>query len=227
MNDLISCRFSHVIIYLYQFQRCRKLCWRLLSFFEGGQFRSASMRIILSKYFATEVGAYSYGTCMVPGAFPKGVRVGRYVSVAAQVKIFLRNHPLQRLSMHPYFYNADLGYLKKDSIESGSLMIGNDVWIGHGAIITPGCDVIGDGAVIGAGSVVTKDVPEFSIVAGNPARVIKYRFKDEAIEIIKEIKWWNQSIDQLNKSFNCFLFDLEHDFDAYQKELNKLRDVDE
>ena len=79
---------------------------------------------------------------------------------------------------------------------NGGIIVGNDVWIGGNAIILSGVK-IGDGAVIGAGSVVTKDVADYEIVAGNPAKHIKYRFKREEIKQLKEIEWWNWSIDKI------------------------------
>jgi hypothetical protein len=95
--------------------------------------------------------------------------------------------------MHPFFYNSDLGWVPKDTITNGSLEIGHDAWIGERVIITPRCRRIGIGAVIGAASVVTKDIPDFAVVVGNPARIIKYRFSKEVCRLIKESLWWERS----------------------------------
>jgi acetyltransferase-like isoleucine patch superfamily enzyme len=100
---------------------------------------------------------------------------------------------MERLSMHPFFYNSVLGTIPSDSIQDRPLTIGHDAWIGANAIITPGCDTIGIGAVVGAGSVVTKSVPDFAIVAGNPAKLIRYRFDAKAQEQILRSNWWNKS----------------------------------
>ncbi|MGI9014862.1 MAG: CatB-related O-acetyltransferase, partial [Phycisphaerales bacterium] len=126
--------------------------------------------------------------------FPAGVTVGRYVSIATNVRAFLRNHPMDRPTTHPFFFNADLGYVKHDTIETGTLDIGHDAWIGAGVIITPGCTRIGIGAVVGAGSVVTRDVPDFAIVAGNPAKQLRYRFSEEAQQVVLALRWWERSI---------------------------------
>ena len=75
-------------------------------------------------------------------------------------------------------------------IERNHLKIGNDVWIGYGTIITANCHFIGNGAVIGAGSVITKDVEPYSIVAGNPAHLIRYRFDTDTIEMLEKSKWF-------------------------------------
>jgi acetyltransferase-like isoleucine patch superfamily enzyme len=166
---------------------------------EGGDLYSSSLRQILEKYHGVKAGAYSYGEGLIPGAFPPGVTIGRYVSIASGVRVFLRNHPLERLSLHPFFYNRRLGFLKEDSIAGGTLEIGHDAWLGERAIITPGCARIGTGAVVGAGAVVTKDVPDFGIVAGNPARLIRYRFPENTREIILASRWWELSVEQVAK----------------------------
>jgi acetyltransferase-like isoleucine patch superfamily enzyme len=175
----------------------RKVILKVATQLEGGRFFSYTLRKILSNRFGVNVGAYSYGPCLVPGAFPSGVSVGRYVSIANGVKILLRNHPISNLSLHPFFYNSGLGYLKKDTIQFGTLEIGHDAWIGENALVTPGCSRIGNGAIVGAGAVVTKDVPDFAIVAGNPAKLIRYRFTPEVITAIHASHWWERTVEEI------------------------------
>ena len=76
-------------------------------------------------------------------------------------------------------------------------MIGNDVWIGQNAVILPGVH-IGDGAIVGANSVVGSDIDPYTIVVGNPARILRKRFDDELIDLILRFKWWNRSIEEIN-----------------------------
>jgi len=104
--------------------------------------------------------------------------------------------------MSPFFYNKEWGGFDVKDIERSSLEIGNDVWVGYNVIITNKCKKIGNGAVIGAGSIVTKDVPAYSIVAGNPAKVIKYRFDEKTIDKIEKSKWWNYTPEQLMEFYN-------------------------
>jgi acetyltransferase-like isoleucine patch superfamily enzyme len=170
---------------------------RLALRLEGGPFRSATARALLRERRGVEVGAYSYGACFRPGVLPSGVTVGRYVSMATQVAVFRRNHPTERLSMHPAFYNADVGPLEHDNLPSAPLVIGHDAWLAHQCVVLPGCTRIGVGAVVGAGAVVTADVPDFAIVTGNPARVRRRRFPDAVCDAVLASRWWELPVEQL------------------------------
>lgn len=193
MSELRHTKLASMLFLAYRSQALRHICLSIVRRLEGGDFYSLTLRRILEHYHGVRVGEYSYGECMIPGVFPAGVTIGRYVSVASGVRVFLRNHPMDRLSMHPFFYNSRLGVLTEDTISSGSLQIGHDVWLGERAIITAGCGRIGIGAVVGAGAVVTKDVPDFSVVAGAPARILRYRFSEETCELIRASRWWELS----------------------------------
>ena len=195
-SELRQSKLGPLIFRAYRSVRLRGICLRILGRLEGGHFYSSTLRQILESYHGVQVGAYSYGECMVPGSWPADVRVGRYVSVAPGVRVFLRNHPYDRLSMHPFFYNSQLGWVAKDTIMSGTLEIGHDAWLGERAIITPGCRRIGIGAVVGAGAVVTKDVPDFAMVGGNPARLIRYRFPEQTRQFILASRWWERSVTE-------------------------------
>jgi acetyltransferase-like isoleucine patch superfamily enzyme len=166
---------------------------------ESGMFWSATAREHLRRYHGVDIGAYSYGECFVPGALPPGTVVGRYVSVAAGVRAFTRNHPMERLSLHPFFYNQRLGIVASDTIASGRLIIDHEAWIGERAIITPGCARIGIGAVVGAGAVVTRDVDDFAVVAGNPAKRIKMRFDEDTARLLLRSRWWDRPLRELRE----------------------------
>jgi virginiamycin A acetyltransferase len=170
---------------------------------------SKTLREIYNIYHGIEVGMYSYGGCFFEEGIRPGTIIGRYCSFANKVYIYNGNHPIRHKSMHPFFYEPFLGYVETEMISRTRQSIGNDVWIGNNAIILPSVSTVGDGAVIGAGSVVTKNVPPFAIVAGNPARIIRYRFTDERIQEIKDSRWWDKEIWELAGELDTFLKPLE------------------
>lgn len=127
--------------------------------------------------------------------------VGKFTSIASAVRINPSNHPWWRPTVHHFTYRpGKFGFqeggeqLDSEVFEwrkEDQVTIGNDVWIGHGVIILPGVKV-GNGSIVGAGSVVTKDVPPWSIVVGNPARVLRPRFEDPTLgERLEAIAWWD------------------------------------
>ncbi len=167
---------------------------------EGGGHFSRTVRRIFSVYHHIEIGMYTSGPCYSAGRLPKGTKIGRYSTIFERtVWAFPANHPMDRISTHAIFYNPQVGYASGEAdIERRGLTIGNDVFIGHNATIVPSVEKIGDGAVIGSGAVVTKNVPDYAIVAGNPAKLIRYRFSEETQLRIKESRWWKKSIDELD-----------------------------
>jgi len=95
-----------------------------------------------------------------------------------------------------------LGYCDRDTLDYTPLAIGSDVWIGHGALILPNVTEVGHGAVVAAGSVVNKNVPSYAVVAGNPARVVRFRFAQEIIESLLASKWWEKDIAEIRSDID-------------------------
>lgn len=170
------------------------------------------MHMILARYHGVRIGDYSYGAILHPFVLPRGSVVGRYCSVGMGLVVRRRDHPLERLSLHPFFYNAALGVLATDTVaqnEDNPLTIGHDVWIGDRVMILSGCRQIGNGAAIAAGSVVTRDVAPYTLVGGVPARPIRTRFDAATIAKIEAAAWWDQPLSEVLRTGSRFLDTLD------------------
>ncbi len=168
---------------------------------------SESFRELLRHYYQVDVGFHSYGPCLRPGRLPEGTRVGNYCSLAPGIQVLRRNHTIDRISQHPFFYNSTLGLVDRGLIQEfadNPLSIGHDVWIGLNVLITAGCKSIGNCAVLAAGSVVTADVPPFAIVGGVPAKLIRWRFTEPLREAVTRSQWWLRPVWDLAEHFPLF-----------------------
>ena len=144
--------------------------------------------------------------------------IGKFCSIAAMTRINPGNHPMHRASQAHFTYRAS-AYFPGESDDAEffewrrvhHVSIGHDVWIGHGAVILPGRSV-GTGAVIAAGAIVTKDVPAYTIVAGNPARMIKRRFSEDIADRLARLAWWDWSHETLRQALPDFRKPAVEDF---------------
>lgn len=148
-------------------------------------------------------------------SFISNASIGKFTSIAHDVHVGLGAHPIDMVSTHGAFYSKNKGFKtfadREYFNEFTPINIGNDVWLGARSIVLNGV-TIGDGAVIAAGAVVTKDVEPYAVVGGVPARLIKYRFEKEIIEKLLTIKWWD--LDPKWLSNNYLLF---HDINKFLK----------
>lgn len=157
-----------------------------------------------SSFYSSTIGRHSF--CGYDCEVYRST-IGAFTSIANGVVLGGARHPMEWVGMSPVFYSGrdsvKVKFSEHPLPQSDNIQIGNDVWIGHSAIVLAGVTV-GDGAVIGAGSVVTKDVPSYAIVAGNPARLIRYRFDEITILQLEKIQWWNFSDEYLSEIGDCF-----------------------
>lgn len=134
----------------------------------------------------------------------QNAEIGRYCSVSWNVTVGAMSHPFESVSTNAFTYRKKFGLCEKDEFLShNKVVIKNDVWIGCNVVIMPGV-TIGDGAVIGAGAVVLKDVQPYEVVAGVPAKRIRFRFSEDTISRLENIKWWDWSDKEIKKNISLF-----------------------
>ena len=153
------------------------------------------------------LGDYSY---VVNDSQITYATIGKFCSIAAMTRINPGNHPMHRATQAHFTYRASTYFPDEtDDAEffawrrSHRVTFGHDVWIGHGAIVLPGRN-IGTGAVVAAGAVVTKDVPPYTIVGGNPAKPIRRRFSEQVSEQLMAMAWWDWTHEQLRTALPDF-----------------------
>ncbi|RAW09975.1 antibiotic acetyltransferase [Paenibacillus taichungensis] len=164
-----------------------------------------------TKINGVEIGKHSYGFfkhCK-PGTLLS--RVGAFCSINETAEIGFINHPTKFITTHPFVYESRYGLIEDEDTQRLSeisknkqIEIGNDVWIGAGVLILPSVK-IGNGVIVGGGAVVTKDIPDYAVVVGVPAKIIKYRFSESEIKILNKIEWWNWSDKKIKQNGKYFL----------------------
>lgn len=186
-----------IFIYRASSTRVQDLLLNLIKRTEGGELYSPTLRRIFREVHGVDIGLYTHGSCFQRWAFDRDTKIGRYGSMASGVRAMNANHRMDFKSTHAFFFNPELRIVAEDHREPIPLNIGNDVWMGHNAIVMPNVQTIGDGAVVAAGAVVNKDIPPYAIVVGNPARVVRFRFSPDVIGALLEEKWWEKPIEKL------------------------------
>lgn len=151
-------------------------------------------------------------------------KIGSFCSFAPGTCV-VWNHPLKYVTTHAFIYSPRHAHeLKKPKFNmkdfNKKTTIGNDVWLGQNVIITNGVN-IGNGVIAAAGSVITKDIPDYAVVAGVPAKIIKYRFKPEQIKKLNSIRWWDWSLKTISERYDDFIdidifIDKYYDFSLYE-----------
>jgi virginiamycin A acetyltransferase len=153
------------------------------------EYQSLALRRYFERTYGIKIGLYTFGA-FDRWRIPPNSTIGRYCSFAHTARLIDANHPMGALSTHPVFYLKDFGVVDEDLAKLQPTIVEDDVWLSHNCTITPGCQRIGRGAVIGAGAVVTTDVPPYAIMVGMPAKLVRYRFPPDIIEAIEATEWW-------------------------------------
>jgi virginiamycin A acetyltransferase len=147
--------------------------------------------------YAARIAPYTY-----PGS-PERLVIGKFVQIAHGVTFITSsaNHPMRGFSTYPFaiFNPETMGAYVDEVAGHGDTVVGNDVWLGYGATVLPGV-TIGDGAIIGAKAVVSRDVPPYAVVAGNPAEVRRMRFDAATVEALLAIRWWGWDIERIERA---------------------------
>jgi virginiamycin A acetyltransferase len=211
---------QELLFRLYRARIWRKFVLAILARYDGGNFRSLCIRRIFMEYHRIEVGLFSYGGCFNPNRIASGTKIGKFCSFAPSVDVYAADHKINAVTTHPFIYNPVVGIVKEDLREIHKIEFGNDIWVGQNAIFIAGVHKVGDGAVIGAGAVVTRAVPPYAVVGGVPAKIIKYRFKEDIVAQLLRIQWWNwkpERIFRLQKEFNSI--------DSFLQVANKQEDT--
>lgn len=158
-----------------------------------------------------QVGEYSYGLrreSFFPYHPDDRVTIGKYCSIADGVRFVFGEHRLDHVSTFPLKAICFGALPHAEAGSKGQIIVGSDVWIGVNAVVLSG-NQIGPGAVVAAGSVVTKNVPPYAIVGGVPAQIIKYRFSSNQIEALLEIQWWDWPLEKIHENLALFYGDVD------------------
>lgn len=188
----------------------------------------------------TQCGKYSYGPLCHHWLVKS---VGAFCSFAGGTNV-LPNHAMDYISTAPFLYtgsecneifsNPYDSYIERPYYFSGvkprgksknrKITIGNDVWLGRNVLITNGAN-IGNGVVAGAGAVITRDVPDYAVVAGVPAKIIRYRYTERQIEFLNKIAWWDWSDEKIRKCYDDFYMDVEAFIDKHMRKSRQADDL--
>jgi acetyltransferase-like isoleucine patch superfamily enzyme len=165
-------------------------------------------RALMKEYLDVDVGRMTYGAYKVDGSIAPGTRIGSFCSIAPDVRLGGSDHPLGYVSTHPFQYLRNRGYVTEDDQAlvrtlNQPVVIEDDVWLCDNVAVLCGV-TIGRGAAVGAGAVVTTDIPPYSLALGVPARVVRTRLPEDQVERLMEIDWPSWDDDTIRERVSVF-----------------------
>ncbi len=195
-------KILQVLKFKLYFLKNRKCCFSARIMY-GEIDKTAAIRQNV-RFQRSSIGKYSY---IARNSLVQNTEIGSFCSISEGTNIGMPSHPIEFVSSSPVFLSANnvlkKGFSHVDFKESEKTVIGHDVWIGANAQIKGGI-TIGTGAIIGAGAVVTHDVPPYAIVGGAPARLIRYRFSEDVVDKLIHSEWWKLSDEELSEYAKYF-----------------------
>lgn len=194
--------------------------------------RKLALNDMVKEKWTTKIGKHSYGPLCCNHRYIDSI--GAFCSFAAGTDV-VPNHPMGYITTSPMLYAGQVEEWEEDEYQkyenaewfiSGikphkcfekrkRIKIGNDVWLGRNVVITNGANV-GNGVIAGAGAIITKDVPDYAVVGGIPAKIIRYRYSKEQIDALNKIQWWNWSDDEIRERYDDFYLPIEEFIEKYK-----------
>jgi acetyltransferase-like isoleucine patch superfamily enzyme len=215
ISEKFGCNYSKKVVKSLNIHKTSKIQFGLDSSINNASIEEyVEISLFQARLESLSIGRCTYvsGVVIVSG-YNGNLSIGRYCSIAGELFLLCGEtfHHYNSMSTYPFAHRLpfkEKNLVKKPCIENAcstttEICIGNDVWIGKDVLIVKNVKV-GNGAVIAAKSVVTKDVPGYAIVAGNPAEIKKYRYSKEVIDMIEKIKWWEWPIEKIIKNNEIF-----------------------
>lgn len=196
--------FSFILKKLYLIKQFRRYIYKIFLVSRKNQFDNSDLIFILARYHNIKIGSHSYGGCFNLDNISPGTIIGKFCSFGNNAVIISNDHLKSAITTHPFLFKPSFGLINHDVRREHQITIGNDVWIGYNVTILPSVSTIGDGAIVAAGSIVTKDIPPFAVVAGVPAKIIKFRFSNDTINHLLNIRWWDWPDNKIFSNYKLF-----------------------
>jgi amino acid adenylation domain-containing protein len=208
MRESLICKYLLAPLYGMTGRSLRELIKRAILKLEGGSAFTVTLRRLFKKKHDIDIGNFT--SCAFDAdRLRRTTKIGKFCSIYRTALFQNADHPRNTLGTHGIFYHSRFGFSSGYELDRVQIEVGNDVWIGDGAKVLYPTRKIGHGAIVAAGAVVIEDVPPYAIVAGYPAQIVRYRFSQETIAKLLELRWWDRPVEELHAVREAFLKPLE------------------